>query len=168
TLDDRCEGHEFGPSQPHVQKVVGFPPGGVGENSACPECAGSEFHAVRIYGAEFAFLEPARRSFDRRLIDAPDAGRASNLTVDSGREIPPEVKVAQILTLIEPASETVALQQPRERAADRQAVVAHRGKDKDLIEVELFSKQPIQFDVGKNTARQSEVPCLSPREQLPD
>ena len=95
-------------------------------------------------------------------IEAPDTGGAGNFIVNTGREIPPEVKVAQITALLEPVSETVALQEPGEHAADRQAVVAHRGKDEDLIEVEIFSQQPVQFYVGKNTTRQSEMPRRIP------
>ena len=71
--------------------------------------------------------EELRREFVERFVE---------IGVDAAGKITPKVEVAEIATLLGPVRKTVALQQPGERAADRQPVISHGGEYENLVEVE--------------------------------
>jgi hypothetical protein len=129
--------------------MMGFAAGRVGQDGACAERAWPELHPACVDRADFTCLEPARRAFDRRLGKAPDAPRSGKFSVDRGREIAPEINVTEVAALFKPVRETIACQQPGKRAADRQAVVAHRGKDVDLVEVQYLRQQPVELNISE-------------------
>src|SRR6185295_6225588 len=135
-LDDRCEWHELGTFRPGVEQIMRFAARRICENCACAQSAWAEFHAVGVDRADLAGLQTACSLFDGSVGEADDAGRAIKIGVDAAGKITPQVKVAEIATLLGPAHKTVALQQPGEGAADRQPVVSHGGEYENLVEVE--------------------------------
>ncbi len=63
-----------------------------------------------------------------------------------------EIDVVEPTALRQPGGEAVALLKEREGGADRNAAVAHRRKDENLVERALLRQQPIEPDVGEQAA----------------
>ena len=68
----------------------------------------------------------------------------------------PEIDVVEPVAVLQPGFDAVARVQQRERGADRQAVVAHRGKDEHLVERQRLGQQPVEPHIGEQPAGKRE------------
>ena len=59
--------------------------------------------------------------------------------------------------MLQPGPRAVARMQERQPGADRQPVVAHRGKNENLVERQRFGEQAIEPDIGEQSAGQREL-----------
>src|SRR6516162_7404925 len=129
----------------------------VGEDRACPQSAGSVFHAPDKNCAKLASIEPSRCTLHRCFSRPADVGGGRHGVVDEVGIVPAQVHVAQAMPLQKPTYQSIALQQITERSTGRHALVAHGREYEDFINWELFGENTIKAHIGENTAGKTKV-----------
>ena len=77
--------------------------------------------------------------------------------VDAAVVVLPEIHVVEPVAVAQPGLGAVARVQEGERRADREALIAHRGKHEHLVERQGLGEQPVEPHVGEQPARQREL-----------
>src|SRR5262249_15117326 len=146
-----------GPVKPLVEPVVDGRIGRVGDDAAGAERARAVLHASYIDGASLAGFDKIGRRRGRLTRKPPYSVFGCQTRVYLVIVVAPEIEMVETAAALEPGGEPILVPQVTKSRSDRQSVVAHGRKNEDLLDRQRLRQEPVQADVGEQSASQREM-----------